>query len=88
MERGEGMKVFLVNGSPRKAMNTTTVLEKIAEGARTAKAEAEVVHLIDYSYMGCINCFRCVAACPVQGSKRSIRPFLWEPLRAGKVRTG
>ena len=59
MERGEGMKVLLVNGSPRKAMNTATVLEKIAEGARSARAEAEVVHLIDYSYMGCINCFRC-----------------------------
>ena len=56
MERGEGMKILLVNGSPRKAMNTATVLEKIAEGARSAKAEAEVVHLIDYSYMGCINC--------------------------------
>ena len=53
------MKVFLANGSPRAAMNTATIMEKIADGVRSSGAEAELVHLIDHSYMGCINCFRC-----------------------------
>ncbi len=53
------MNILLINGSPRKNMNTAAILEKIAEGARSAGAETELVHLIGLSYKGCINCFRC-----------------------------
>lgn len=58
-DKGDRMKLLLINGSPRKAMNTAAILEKIAEGARSAGGEAELVHLIEHASMGCINCFRC-----------------------------
>jgi len=53
------MKLLAINGSPRKAMNTAALLEKAAAGARTAGAEAELIHLRDYEYGGCIGCMYC-----------------------------
>jgi multimeric flavodoxin WrbA len=53
------MKIIAVNGSPRKKWNTARLLEKTLEGAATAGAEAEVVHLYDLSFRGCASCFAC-----------------------------
>ena len=54
------MKLLAINGSPRKAMNTGSLLEQVVEGARSAGAEAELVHLRDlFPYKGCISCFHC-----------------------------
>jgi multimeric flavodoxin WrbA len=36
------MKIMAVNGSPRKAWNTATVLQKALEGAASQGAETEV----------------------------------------------
>lgn len=58
------MKVVLINGSPRKNWNTHQLLEKAAEGARSAGAETELFHLYDYAYTGCRSCF----ACKVKGN--------------------
>ena len=54
------MKLLAVNGSPRKNMNTGSLLEKVVEGAASQGAEAELVHLRDLeAYRGCIGCFHC-----------------------------
>ena len=54
------MKVMAFNGSPRKKRwNTITLLENALEGAQSAGAETELVHLYDLSFSGCISCFSC-----------------------------
>jgi len=53
------MKVIAINGSPRKAWNTATLLTKALEGAAEQGAETELVHLYDLNFQGCISCFEC-----------------------------
>lgn len=53
------MKLLAVNGSPRKNKNTAQLLEQVAAGAREKGAEAELIHLRDYHYTGCMSCFEC-----------------------------
>ena len=53
------MKVFAINGSPRRQGNTATLLNHALEGARSVGAETELVHLYDLDYKGCRSCFSC-----------------------------
>ena len=53
------MKLLAVNGSPRKNMNTARLLGKVVDGAISKGAEAELIHLCEYEYTGCISCFHC-----------------------------
>lgn len=53
------MKAIAVNGSPRKAWNTATLLGQALSGAEANGAETELVHLYGLSYKGCISCFAC-----------------------------
>lgn len=53
------MKVFVINGSPRKKGNTATVLNHAVSGIAMAGGEAELVHLADYRFSGCKSCFAC-----------------------------
>jgi len=54
------MKLLAINGSPRRKMNTGSLLEKVVEGAASLGAEAELIHLRDHEgYGGCISCFHC-----------------------------
>lgn len=53
------MKVMAFNGSPRKEWNTATLLKSALEGAKSAGAQTELIHLYDLSYKGCISCFSC-----------------------------
>lgn len=53
------MKLFAINGSPRKNWNTATLLNKVIEGAKANGAETELIHLYDYNYKGCVSCFAC-----------------------------
>jgi multimeric flavodoxin WrbA len=53
------MKLLAINGSPRKSMNTASILEKIVAGALSKKSEAELIHLRDLNFKGCISCFHC-----------------------------
>jgi len=53
------MKIIAFNGSPRKEWNTATLLKKALEGASSQGAEAELIHLYDLNYKGCISCFAC-----------------------------
>jgi multimeric flavodoxin WrbA len=52
-------KVLAINGSPRKNGNTALLLQKALDGAASAGAEVELVHLINLRYQGCISCFAC-----------------------------
>ena len=53
------MKALFVNGSPRTNWNTYKMLASAMKGATDAGADAELVHLYDYSYTGCKSCFAC-----------------------------
>lgn len=54
-----GMKVIVINGSPRKTWNTAELLKKAAEGAASEGAETKIIHLHDLNFKGCSSCFAC-----------------------------
>lgn len=55
------MKVIAINGSPRKNYNTAALLNAFIDGAKASneKVEAKIVHLYDYNYKGCTECYSC-----------------------------
>lgn len=55
------MKIFAINGSPRKNWNTAQMLENFLEGASSTafEIEAETVNLYDLDYKGCCGCGAC-----------------------------
>lgn len=59
------MIVLGINGSPRKAWNTATLLNKALEGAASQGAKTELIHLYDLNFKGCNSCF----ACKTKGGK-------------------
>ncbi|WP_051523149.1 flavodoxin family protein [Prevotella sp. P6B4] len=52
-------KIMVIDGGPRKNMNTATMCEKFAEGARAAGADVKIVRLYDIDYKGCRSCMSC-----------------------------
>jgi multimeric flavodoxin WrbA len=52
-------KIIAFNGSPRKTRNTATLLQKALDGAKSAGASTELVHLYDLKFKGCVSCFSC-----------------------------
>lgn len=73
------MKVFAINGSPRKGWNTHMLLEKALEGAASKGAQTEMVNLYDLDFKGCIGCLGCklksgnVGRCAI---KDALQPIL------------
>lgn len=55
------MKVYAINGSPRKNNNTGTLLKKAIEGVKSSnkEVETEIIYLYDYKFTGCKSCFAC-----------------------------
>lgn len=53
------MNVIAVNGGPRKGWNTATLLKSALEGAESAGAQTQLIHLYDLDYKGCTSCFSC-----------------------------
>lgn len=53
------MYVIAINGSPRNSWNTATLLKKALEGAASAGARTELVHLYGLDFKGCHSCFAC-----------------------------
>lgn len=53
------MKVYAINGSPRKTWNTAKLLHEVLKGAAVQGAETELIHLYDISFRGCVSCFGC-----------------------------
>ena len=72
------MKVIAINGSPRKAWNTDTLLKKALDGAASVGAETEMVYLYDLKFRGCVSCL----ACKLQKEPRPNRCILRDDLTA------
>ena len=57
------MKIYAINGSPRKKHNTAQLLQAALDGAAAAPCgeavETEMIHLYDLAYDGCVSCFSC-----------------------------
>lgn len=55
------MKVIAINGSPRKNFNTAQLLQAFLDGAACATddVQTELIHLYDYDYKGCTECYSC-----------------------------
>ncbi|MBP5622495.1 MAG: flavodoxin family protein [Thermoguttaceae bacterium] len=53
------MKALFVNGSPRKNWTTFKMLESAMKGAIDAGADAEMIHLYDFAFKGCVSCLAC-----------------------------
>ena len=53
------MKVYAINGSPRKNWNTAMLLDHALQGAASQGAETELIHLYDLNFKGCTSCFSC-----------------------------
>ena len=54
-------KIVIVDGGPRKNMNTAELLQSFAEGANSVGSDIEVktVRLYDLNYKGCMSCMAC-----------------------------
>ncbi|EXG84562.1 NADPH-dependent FMN reductase [Clostridium sp. ASBs410] len=55
------MKIYAINGSPRKNFNTATMLNNFLEGAKSysKSVETQMINLYDYDYKGCTECYMC-----------------------------
>ena len=49
------MKAIVINGSPRKRMNTAQAIDRAAEGLRDSGFEVERIDLYDYTFKGCTS---------------------------------
>lgn len=54
-------KIVIIDGGPRKNMNTAKLLQRLAEGVKFVDKDAEikVVCLYDVDYKGCMSCMAC-----------------------------
>ena len=66
-------KIMIIDGGPRKNMNTAQMLQKLAEGARSVgdNIEVKVVRLYDLDYKGCMSCM----ACKIKGKASNVCKF-------------
>ena len=67
-------KIMVIDGGPRKTMNTAQMTEAFIEGAKSVSEEIEVKHVRLYdldAYRGCMSCM----ACKVKGRLSRICKF-------------
>ena len=66
-------KIMIVDGGPRKAFNTASMLQKFAEGAMSVSDQIEVktIRLYGLDYKGCMSCM----ACKIKGKASNICKF-------------
>ena len=66
-------KIIIIDGGPRKNMNTAKLLQKFAEGAKSVGSDMEVktIRLYDLDYKGCMSCM----ACKLKGKASNICRF-------------
>ena len=64
-------KIMIIDGGPRRNMNTAAMLESFANGAKEGGAEVKTVRLYDLDYKGCISCM----ACKLKGKASNICKF-------------
>ena len=66
-------KIIIIDGGPRKNMNTAKLLLSFAEGAKSAGSNLEVktIRLYDLDFKGCMSCM----ACKLKGKASNICRF-------------
>ena len=67
-------KIMIIDGGPRKGMNTAQMIEAFIEGAKSASDDIEVKHVRLYDlepYRGCMSCM----ACKVKGKTSRVCKF-------------
>ena len=66
-------KIIIIDGGPRRAMNTARMLQQFAEGVKSVNEEIEIksFRLYDLDYKGCMSCM----ACKVKGKAANICKF-------------
>lgn len=78
------MKVYAINGSPRKNRNTATLLQKALEGVKESnknqEVETEIINLYDLNYTGCKSCFACKRIGSRSYGKCAIKDDIYEVL--------
>ncbi|MBX4261535.1 flavodoxin family protein [Clostridium estertheticum] len=78
------MKVYAINGSPRKNNNTATLLQKALDGVKEAakdkEIETEIINLYDLNYTGCKSCFACKRLGGASYGKCAIKDDIYEVL--------
>lgn len=83
------MKIYAINGSPRKNKNTATLLQKALDGAKVAAVArgiaekditTETIHLYDYKFTGCRSCFACKRLGGSSYGRCAVRDDLYELL--------
>ncbi len=64
---------MIIDGGPRRNMNTAQMLQKFAEGVKSTSGDIEVktIRLYDLDYKGCMSCM----ACKLKGRASSICRF-------------
>lgn len=77
------MKLYAINGSPRKGWNTDTMLRHFLDGAASVSKdlETETVHLYDLNYKGCISCFACQRNNDATYGQCQVRDDIYQLLR-------
>lgn len=55
------MKIYAINGSPRKNGSTAALCAEFLNGAAegSARVQTELIHLSDLRFSGCISCYAC-----------------------------
>ena len=66
-------KIIIIDGGPRKNMSTAKLLQRFAEGAKSASNDVEVktIRLYELDYKGCMSCM----ACKLKGKAQNICRF-------------
>lgn len=66
-------QIIIIDGGPRKKMNTAQLLQRFAEGVQSLGSEIEVktIRLYDLDYKGCMACM----ACKLKGRASNICRF-------------
>jgi multimeric flavodoxin WrbA len=78
------MKVYAINGSPRKNQNTATLLQKALDGVKESvkdkEVETKIINLYDLNFTGCISCFACKRLDGKSYGKCAVKDDLYEIL--------
>lgn len=54
-------RIIIIDGGPRRNMNTAKLLQSFAEGVKSVgnSIEVKIVRLYDFQYKGCMSCMSC-----------------------------
>ncbi len=86
-------KIIIIDGGPRKNMNTAKLLQNFAEGAKSADSDIEVktIRLYDLDFKGCMSCMACKLkskASNICRFKDALTPILEEIAQADGLALG